>query len=128
MITQSRPTNPAGRPVSGPGRAFRYTFVLAHILGFVGLCALQACRVNTPISQFDDGVAALCEGGLQEYRGHQFQVNLMDSYGAVRAECGGHDACTNGKAVWVIAGPRCYRDMAHEISHVVGNDWVDAHR
>ena len=106
-------------------RAFR-AFFLAHILGFVGLCVLQGCKMNTPISQFDDGVAELCKGGLQEYQGRQFNVNLLDSYGAVRAECGGHDACSNGSAVWVIAGPRCPRDMAHELNHVVGNDWVDA--
>ena len=89
---------------------------------------LTGCKYNVPVSQFDSGIDDLCEGGLQEYQGRQFNVNLMDTYGELRAECNGHAACTNGKAVWVIAGPRCYRDMAHEISHVVGNDWVDAHR
>ena len=27
-------------------RAFRYTFVLAHLLGFIGLCVLQALAYN----------------------------------------------------------------------------------
>ena len=89
---------------------------------------LTGCKYNVPVSQFDPGVAELCEGGLQEYRGHQFQVNLMDSYGAVRSECGGHDACTNGNSVWVIAGPKCPIAMAHELNHIIGNDWVDAHK
>ena len=107
---------------------FPRAFVLAHILGFLGLCVLQACRVNTPISQFDDGVADLCEGGPQEYQGHQFNVNLMETYGELRAQCNGHAACTNGNSVWVIAGPKCPIAMAHELNHIIGNDWVDAHK
>ena len=89
---------------------------------------LTGCKYNVPVSQFDPGVAELCEGGLQEYKGHQFNVNLMDTYGELRVQCDGHAACSNANAVWVISGPKCPQYMAHELNHILGNDWVDAHR
>ena len=94
----------------------------------VALLALTGCKMNTPVSQFDSGIAQLCEGGLQEYQGHQFNVNLMDTYGELWVECDGHDACTNGKGIWVISGPKCPKALAHEINHISGNSWADAHK
>ena len=89
---------------------------------------LTGCKYNVPVSQFDSGIDELCQGGLQEYQGHQFYVHLMDTYGELRVQCDGHAACTNGNSVWVIAGPKCPIAMAHELNHILGNDWVDAHK
>ena len=89
---------------------------------------ITGCAYKVPVSQFDAGIDELCQGGLQEYKGHQFTVHLMETYGELRAQCNGHAACTNGNSVWVIAGPKCPVAMAHELNHILGNDWVDAHK
>ena len=102
-------------------------FVMLNVICVLLYFMLAGCKYNVPVSQFDEGIDQLCEGGLQEYKGHQFMVHLMDSYGEVRVQCDGHDACTNGNAVWVIGGPKCPKYMAHEVGHIIGNKGVDAY-
>ena len=113
-------------------RAFRYTFVIAHILGFIGLCALQACTYNQRISQFSPGIAEICEAGAGQHsytwQGQviEFDLLLTDDPDQLYDWCGDAYACTDGSTIWAPAGPTCPQWLAHELNHPAGNDWVDA--
>ena len=92
----------------------------------VVLLFLTGCTLNTPVSQFDQGVAQLCVNGPQSYKGHEFNVVLLDSVDDIYSHCGPNSlACTNYSTIYVPQGPNCPKSMAHELNHIVGNHWVD---
>lgn len=90
---------------------------------------LTGCTLNVPVSQFDAGVAEMCEGGIYQWRGQLVEVVLLDSVDDIYAECGPDAmACSVGGTMWVPSGPKCQKSVAHELNHIADNHWVDAHR
>ena len=83
---------------------------------------LQGCSVVVPISQFDPGVAELCQEGRQAYQNRSFEVVMFDDPDELSWQCGPHaSACTDGFTIWVPNDATCPARMAHELNHVFGN-------
>jgi len=99
--------------------------------GIAAVAATSGCSVVTPISQFDAGVAELCQEGKQSYS-HQdydryFTVVMIDDPDQLATQCGpAAAACTDGFTVWVPNDASCPSHMAHELNHVFGMHFVDA--
>ena len=103
---------------------------LALILAlFVTACG----TLQVPISQFDTGVAEVCEqgSGRYEYNGKPYTLHLTDDTDQLYDWCGKDKygnharACIKNTDIYAPAGPTCPGRLAHEIGHLVGMAGMD---
>ena len=97
---------------------------LALIFSLLALFVTACVPVhkNTPISQFDPGVAELCTEGSHEYQGKPFTLSF-DATTHCPPEAA---ACISTIGDVHVPDQRtCPRHLAHELNHLVGNHWVD---
>lgn len=93
---------------------------------YLAILLLASCTLNTPISQFDLPDNA-CTEGQAEFDGTAYNLHITDDADQIYAWCGPDAmACIKGNDIYT--GVPCEEALAHELNHLVGNDWVDMPR
>jgi len=94
------------------------------IFSLLALYYLAGCK-NTPISQFDEGVAELCTEGEHEYQGKPFTLVFDASYCPPDIKACYDPAHGN---IFVADKRTCPKRLAHELRHFRGDTGVDRPR